>query len=135
MALIQLISFDREVFFLKHTPEQEESTRGEADSTGRISAVTWRQGKRGEGGRSLQCAASLKLKKVFVSRVLVQCEVHHLGGGHPVGLRGNSSPELGLVCADELLHGALLPAGQALYHASTRVGTPGSTNKRRLQIF
>lgn len=55
------------------------------------------EGEPEEEMRSLQCTSCSR--EVFVSCVLVQCEVHHFRGGHPVGLRGNSSPELGLICA------------------------------------
>lgn len=66
----------------------------------------------------------LRSKQEFVASVLVQRQVHHFGRRHPGGLRGNSSPELRLVCAVQLLHRRVLPGGQALYHAAARMCTP-----------
>lgn len=86
----------------------------------------------GEGGggssKSLQCTSCLK--KVFVCGVLIQREVHHFRGGHPVGLRGNSSPELWLICAVQL-HWVPLPGGQTLYHTSAGMGTSGFRGKKK----
>lgn len=60
-----------------------------------------------------------------MSSVLVQCEVHHFRRGDPGGVRAKSSPELGLVCAVQLLHGILFPGGEALYHPAARMGASG----------
>lgn len=80
------------------------------------------------GGGSPRCTGA-RSKQELVAPVLVQRQVHHFGRRHPGGLRGNSSPELCLVCAVQLLHRRVLPGGQALYHAAARMGTPAGGKK------
>lgn len=97
-----------------------------AATPGRIGALKWRRGRKDEVHewqeelRSLRCC----LEYVFVTGVFVQREVNHFRRGHPVGLSGDISPELWLVCAVQLLHWVLLPGRQTLYHTSTWMSTP-----------
>lgn len=77
-----------------------------------------------ERANSAEEVLRVRSKQEFVPSVLVQRQVHHFGRRHPGGLRGNSSPELRLVCAVQLLHRCVLPGGQALYHAAARMCAP-----------
>lgn len=63
----------------------------------RISADTSRLGRLEESGG--ETWGTRCLKEIFVPGILVQREVHNFWRGHPVVLRGNCSPELGLICA------------------------------------
>lgn len=85
------------------------------------------ESKRRGGGSPRRTGA--RSKQELVAPVLVQRQVHHFGRRHPGGLRGNSSPELCLVCAVQLLHRRVLPGGQALYHAAARMCTPAGGEK------
>lgn len=98
---------------------QSRKAKAETDEEKANGAAEEVLGVRG-GGRS---------KQELVAPVLVQRQVHHFGRRHPGGLRGNSSPELCLVCAVQLLHRRVLPGGQALYHAAARMCTPAGGEK------
>lgn len=80
--------------------------------------------EKANGAEEVLSVGWARSEQEFVGPVLVQRQVHHFGRRHPGGLRGNSSPELCLVCAVQLLHRRVLPGGQALDHAAARMCTP-----------
>lgn len=101
--------------FVQPESRKAKAETGEEKANGAAEEIPGAQGARSE--------------QELVAPVLVQRQVHHFGWRHPGGLRGNSSPELCLVCAVQLLHRRVLPGGQALYHAAARMCTPAAGEK------